>query len=311
MGLFGKLFEKKECSICGGEIGLLGNRKLEDGNCCKECVRKLSPWFEERRHSTVEDIRRQLAYREENKKSVEAFQVTREFASDNYHVFIDDYKSQFAITVASGMNTEVNPDIVNLSQVKSCKLHIDQNRKKEQYRNEKGEMVDYHPPRYKYSYNYSIKLGINSPWFDDMDFKLNTFEVQEHDRRRIVDMENLGNQIVEALTGRGMNPAMNGMQGNMQGQAIPHAVQGNMNSQPMNHSMQSSNTQTWQCGCGSVNTAKFCQNCGQPNPVVAVPQQNYIVVRCDKCGWTPEDLNHIPKFCPSCGDPFDNNDIQR
>ena len=28
MGLFGKMFEKKECSICGGEIGLLGNRKL-------------------------------------------------------------------------------------------------------------------------------------------------------------------------------------------------------------------------------------------------------------------------------------------
>ena len=32
MGLFGKLFEKKSCDICGGEIGLLGNRKLEDGN---------------------------------------------------------------------------------------------------------------------------------------------------------------------------------------------------------------------------------------------------------------------------------------
>ena len=28
MGLFGKLFDKKECDICGGEIGLLGNKKL-------------------------------------------------------------------------------------------------------------------------------------------------------------------------------------------------------------------------------------------------------------------------------------------
>ena len=63
MGLFGKLFEKKECSICGGEIGLLGNRKLEDGNCCKNCAKKLSPWFEERRHSSVVQIREQLAYR--------------------------------------------------------------------------------------------------------------------------------------------------------------------------------------------------------------------------------------------------------
>lgn len=39
MGLFGKVFEKKECDICGGEIGLLGNRKLDDGNLCKECAK--------------------------------------------------------------------------------------------------------------------------------------------------------------------------------------------------------------------------------------------------------------------------------
>ena len=38
MGFFGKLFDKKECSICGGEIGLLGNRRLEDGNMCKSCA---------------------------------------------------------------------------------------------------------------------------------------------------------------------------------------------------------------------------------------------------------------------------------
>jgi len=34
MGLF-NIFDKKVCAICGGEIGLLGNRKLEDGNLCK------------------------------------------------------------------------------------------------------------------------------------------------------------------------------------------------------------------------------------------------------------------------------------
>lgn len=49
MGLFGKLFDKKECAVCGGEIGLLGARKLEDGSICKNCAAKLSPWFSERR----------------------------------------------------------------------------------------------------------------------------------------------------------------------------------------------------------------------------------------------------------------------
>ena len=49
------LFDKKYCSICGEKIGFLGNRKLEDGNLCKNCSAKLSPWFSDRRSSTVEE----------------------------------------------------------------------------------------------------------------------------------------------------------------------------------------------------------------------------------------------------------------
>ena len=60
------LFDKKYCDICGEKIGLLGNRKLENGNLCKTCAKKLSPWFSDRRNSTVEEIKAQLAYREEN-----------------------------------------------------------------------------------------------------------------------------------------------------------------------------------------------------------------------------------------------------
>ena len=67
------LFDKKYCDICGEKIGLLGNRKLEDGNLCKDCARKLSPFFSERRNSTVEDIKRQLAYRAENEKKLADF----------------------------------------------------------------------------------------------------------------------------------------------------------------------------------------------------------------------------------------------
>lgn len=67
------LFDKKYCDICGEKIGFLGNRKLEDGNLCKECAGKLSPFFSDRRRSTVEDIKRQLAYRAENEKKLTDF----------------------------------------------------------------------------------------------------------------------------------------------------------------------------------------------------------------------------------------------
>ena len=59
----------------------------------------------------------------------------------------------------------------------------------------------------------------------------------------------------------------------------------------------------WTCSCGAVNTGKFCQNCGSKKPA-GVPQY-----RCDKCGWQPEDPTKAPRFCPECGDPFDNADI--
>ena len=58
----------------------------------------------------------------------------------------------------------------------------------------------------------------------------------------------------------------------------------------------------WTCQCGAVNKGKFCSECGARRPAGAP------VYRCDKCGWQPEDPTHPPKFCPECGDPFDDND---
>lgn len=58
----------------------------------------------------------------------------------------------------------------------------------------------------------------------------------------------------------------------------------------------------WTCSCGAVNLGKFCAECGQKKPEGAP------LYKCDKCGWEPEDPAHPPKFCPECGDVFDEND---
>ncbi len=58
----------------------------------------------------------------------------------------------------------------------------------------------------------------------------------------------------------------------------------------------------WKCSCGAVNKGRFCAECGAKKPV------GEPLYRCDKCGWQPEDPHHPPKFCPECGDPFDDND---
>jgi len=192
------LFDKKICDICGEKIGLLGNRKLDDGNLCKDCAKKLSPWFEDRRHSTVEDIKRQLEYREKNKKAVMDFCITRQINTRNYNVFIDDNKGNF--TVARKLDVNENPDIVPLSAVVQCRVDVERQQNEETYTTKDGETVSYQPPVYKYEFDYTMRIKVKNPWFDDMDFRLNTFSISSDNRGELMEVEQTGHQIIAALT---------------------------------------------------------------------------------------------------------------
>ena len=93
---------------------------------------------------------------------------------------------------------------------------------------------------------------------------------------------------------------------------------------------------TWDCDCGQTgNTGKFCMNCGKAKPEGKAPEAGWTcpkcgavnqgkfcmecgtqkpadapLFKCDKCGWQPPAPHHPPKFCPQCGDPFDEHDQQ-
>ena len=156
------LFDKKFCSICGEKIGLLGNRKLEDGNLCKDCAAKLSPWFTERKQSTVEEIKEQLAYREANKEAVSAFQTTRTLGR-NIKVLLDEDAGKFMVTSARNI-AEANPDVLSFSDVTGCDLNVEESKTEIRYRDANNDVQSFNPKRYAYSYDFYMTIHVNHPF---------------------------------------------------------------------------------------------------------------------------------------------------
>ena len=121
------LFDKKYCGVCGQKIGLFGNRKLEDANLCKDCAAKLSPWFSDRRQSTLAEIKDQLAYREANKDKVAAFHPTLTLGKST-KVLIDEDAERFIVTSARNWQ-DANPDVIDFADVTGCELDINESKR--------------------------------------------------------------------------------------------------------------------------------------------------------------------------------------
>ena len=265
------LFDKKNCDICGEKIGMLGNRKLEDGNLCKDCAKKLSPFCDDRRHSTLEQIKAHLQYREENKNALRAFSPTLTLG-ESKKVYIDTMKGQFVVSSFSPGNanwTEENPDVMPISSITSCGLDIDEDRDEIYMRNGEGQNVSYNPPRYNFYYNFKLKFLVNNPYFDDFEVKLNNFRVEGMGSMEYNRYQKMAMDIMNAL---GINGSVNmaggmGMNNMGMGGAMPmnnmggFAPQGNMYGQQM----------------GGYQQAPYGQNMGyQQNPYgQQMPQQGY------------------------------------
>ena len=161
-------------------------------------------------------------------------------------------------------------------------------------------------------------------------FGINSVSVSEEDKQKIQNLQqayimsdpmlaagNINAATADAMRAAAANEsgAMGGFMGmgfaNMAGNA------GGMNSagmfaqaqqmqqaQPQQQPVQQPQAEGWTCSCGAVNRGKFCQECGTKKPTGAPLYQ------CDKCGWQPENPANPPKFCPECGDIFDENDVK-
>lgn len=153
----------------------MGNQKLEDGNLCKDCAKQLSLWFSDRRRSTVEDIKRQLAYREENRGRASQFRTTRSYGED-CKVLLDEEHRWLTVTRARDL-ADANPDILDCTALTGCRVDIDESRTEQKREGPDGKEVSYNPPRYEYSYDFEVIISVNNLYFDEMKFRLNNSSV--------------------------------------------------------------------------------------------------------------------------------------
>ena len=289
------LFDKKYCDICGDKIGLLGNRKLENGNMCKDCAKKLSPFFSDRRSSTVDEIKQQLAYREQNKQILAGFSPMFTFGEDD-KIYIDPMKQSFVVSSRNlGSWSDENPDVIPLSSVTGCTLRVDEDREELYTEGKDGQRVSYNPPRYKFTYDFYIEIKVNNPYFDEITARLNDSDVEGMGTMEYNRYQQMAQQVINNLSqnnagmpmNNGYNQPMN--QGYApasaygQPQTMPYAQQNpygqqpnpyaqqNPYNQPMNNGynqppVQQPVSQNWVCPSCQANNegGRFCAFCGSP-----------------------------------------------
>ena len=290
------LFDKKYCDICGEKIGLFGNRKLEDGNLCKDCARKLSPFFNERRNSTVEDIKRQLAYRAENEKNLAGFAPSITFDGSK-KVHIDPIGERFIVTGASNWRSS-NPDLIAFSQVLGVNTDIKENKEEIYYEDSDGNKKSYVPPRYTCDYEFNITIRVDSPWFDEIELELsdgNRPESRYSDLYR--EYERKMYELADLLMRRDSRYFMCDGDGTMQQIPAEENIQAPTAAPAAAAAANTAAGDAWQCpACGAENSGKFCANCGAAKPAARIG--------CASCGWTPAPGQSVSKFCPECGKPL-------
>ena len=81
------------------------------------------------------------------------------------------------------------------------------------------------------------------------------------------------------------------------GNATRHAVNSAINGTTESVKQRIATRGQWKCICGSINTGKFCMDCGK---------EKGEGTQCVCCGW--QAIDKIPRFCPECGADFDGDE---
>lgn len=200
MALFGNLFSKKNCVICGKELGVFGKMKLGDESyLCKDCSGKLSPYFRGYGRATADDIREQLAYREANADKVAAFNPTTTIDGGSKKVYLDEATGSLILTGSSNWRQD-NPDVIAFAQVTGCETEVKETKTEVKREDAEGKKVSFNPPRYDIDYDVYVTVYVNHPYFAEVGWKVNGSRIETKGSVQYREAEAKAAAVKEALT---------------------------------------------------------------------------------------------------------------
>lgn len=205
------LFSKKTCCICGEKVGILGGLKLKDGDMCKECKKKLSPFFDDAKESTVEDIKKQIEAREENYKQLDNLEINKIYGE--FGVILIDEKNKKFVAVKDTSESlfgnqknvkgiedvkDKNPDIIDFKDIEDVEVKIiETSREEKQTIN--GEQVSYDPKHYTYMIGFDVIIKVKHPYIKVIRISIKNGTVQIYNEGRRLEEDYIAGFMKEKL----------------------------------------------------------------------------------------------------------------
>ena len=221
----------------------------------------------------------------------------------NTKVYVDQGAGCFVVSRKNNFREE-NADIIEFGQVTAANYNVEEHRREIYRKDSEGRSVSYNPPRYEYTYEFTITINVNSPYFSEIEFELTDTRPDSRYTDAYRRFEQEANELINAVRGMqgGFNQGMGAGFAAQQGYGQPQYQQQGYGQQPQyqqqgygqqpqyqqqgygqqpqyqqqgygqqpqyqqqGYGQQPQQAGEWICpACGCANTGKFCTSCGTP-----------------------------------------------
>lgn len=119
------LFDKKYCEICGEKVNMLTQQKLTDGYLCSDCKHKLGSFTSGWKQRGIDDVKKHLELREQNKQKYAQFNCSATAGGRNSTIQVDFNNRWFIFAINNRDYKSGNPQVFDFSQLQDFWLEED------------------------------------------------------------------------------------------------------------------------------------------------------------------------------------------